>query len=238
MLESKNYENSCSLKNSSLSTLSIYLVIFILLICSRLFDIFTTYLATPDLSKESNFVVKHLGFGWLELIAMNILIILVFFYLFRFSWSTFITRYPIKRRYEIHFPCEFQNDVINPEISKHKISYLKSRNIPLEIGITLPLYVIITGYFQGIVNIMIHLEWIVISFTNFTYLYPLIIGVIFGYISLHLARCFLYFKQPWFIKKAHKIMIPKEPVEDEEFSEKSEYPKKSTSEDEVARSLY
>jgi hypothetical protein len=85
----------------------------------------------------------------------------------------------------------------------------KSRNIPLELGITLPIYVIITGYFQGFINIMIYMEWILISFTNMLFLYPIIVGGIFGSVSLYLAKKVLYSKEPMFSKKAHKVMMPK-----------------------------
>jgi hypothetical protein len=89
------------------------------------------------------------------------------------------------------------------------------RNIFLEIGITLPIYVIITGYFQGVVNIMIYLRFIIISFTNFIFLYPLIIGGVFGYLSLYLTKHLLYSRHPWLTKKAHKIMIPNKNIGDE-----------------------
>lgn len=192
----KNTIDSNSPKNS---TLSLYLVIFILLICSRIFDMSTTYLATPNLTMESNIMVRILGLGWFRFIVLNIVIILAFFLLFRFSWSRFS-----KRR-------------INRQSNEQGIS---PRNIPLEIGITLPIYVIITGYFQGLINIMIYMKWILISFTHLLFLYPLIVGGIFGSISLYLTKKILYSKDPQFSKKAHKVMIPKkieEPEEDHNF---------------------
>ena len=177
------------LNSQKKSNLSLYLIVFILLLCSRLFDISTTYLATPNLTKESNLMVRILGLGWFNFIFMNIVIIVAFFFLFRFSWSRFMKMHPL--------------------IDKYKKSRVNHRNIPLEIGITLPIYVIITGYFQGIVNIMIHLKLVIVSFTNFLYLYPAIIGGVFGYISLYITKHILYLKPPWFRKKAHKVMIPK-----------------------------
>ncbi len=171
---------------------SLYLVIFILLFCSRLFDMSTTYLATPNLTLESNIIVRTLELGWFRFIAINILITLMIFLLFMSSWSKFS----------------------NGKSSKHIVGQnLKSRNIPLEIGITLPIYVIITGYFQGLINIMIYLEWILISFTNILFLYPIVVGGIFGSVSLYLAKKILYSKKPRSSTKAHKVMMPKRAVE-------------------------
>ncbi|UCG69115.1 MAG: hypothetical protein JSV09_15240 [Thermoplasmata archaeon] len=172
------------------SNLSLYLIVFILLLCSRIFDISTTYLATPNLSNESNIMVRALGLGWFNFIFMNIVIILAFFFLFRFSWSKFMKTHPL--------------------IDKYRKSHGNHRNISLEIGITLPIYVIITGYFQGLVNIMIYLKLIIVSFTNFLYLYPAIIGGVFGYISLYITKHVLYLERPRLRKKAHKVMIPKD----------------------------
>ena len=69
--------------------LFIYTTVFLLLLCSRIFDVYTTYLATPDLARESNFVVRAFGFGWMNLLIMNIVIITVFFLLFTLSWSRY-----------------------------------------------------------------------------------------------------------------------------------------------------
>lgn len=203
------------------SNLQIYFVILTLLVCSRLFDIYTTYLATPDLEAESNFMVRYLGFGWFILIIMNVLIIFIFFLLFRFSWSQLMKRYLIKQRPDTPYFQELKNDQRHPKINKR--SYAKHRNISLEIGITLPIYVIITGYFQGLVNLMIHLELIILSFINFLFLYPIIIGGIFGYISLYLTKKFLYLGRPRFNRKPHKVMVPKR-AEEHDISSKEGSP--------------
>jgi heme/copper-type cytochrome/quinol oxidase subunit 2 len=117
-------KNEKNLKHSYSSnpTLLFYLVIFMLLFCSRLFDMSTTYLATPNLAMESNIMVTTLGLGWFRFIVLNILITLAIFLLFKISWSRFS----------------------NGRTNKNKQNP-KPRNVPLEIGITLPIYVIITG---------------------------------------------------------------------------------------------
>jgi hypothetical protein len=119
---------------------------------------------------------------------LNVLITSAIFLLFKFSWSRFTRRRLVSNLFE---------------------QKPKSRNIPLEIGITLPIYVIITGYFQGLINILIYMEWILISFTNLLFLYPLIVGGIFGSVSLYLTKKILYKRNPGRVKKAHKVRIPK-----------------------------
>lgn len=198
MLINKNWIDPYSPKNSSLS---LYLVIFILLICSRLFDIGTTYLATPNLAMESNVMVRFLGFEWFRLIVLNIFIILIFFLLFRYSWARFTEGRAYRNSDE---------------------QDAKPGNFVLEIGITLPIYVIITGYFQGFMNILVYMEWILISFTNLLFLYPLIVGGIFGSISLYLAKKILYSKNPESSKPAHKVMVAKREYYNEEFVEEPE----------------
>jgi hypothetical protein len=181
---------------------SLYLVIFILLFCSRLFDMSTTYLATPNLTLESNIMVRTMELGWFRFIVLNILITLMIFLLFKFSWS------------------KYSNGKTSRHIDEQNP---KPRNIPLEIGITLPIYVIITGYFQGLINIMIYMELILISFTNMLFLYPIIVGGIFGSVSLYLTKKILYSKEPRFSKKAHKVMMPKSIDEHEGSSRDPEF---------------
>jgi hypothetical protein len=95
----------------------------------------------------------------------------------------------------------------------------KSRNIPLEIGITLPIYVIITGYFQGLMNILIYMEWILVSFTNLLFLYPLVVGGIFGSVSLYLTKKILYKKKSGKKGPAHKVLIAKRESYPEKYDE-------------------
>lgn len=225
---------TCNGHSQKKSSLTLYLGIFILLIYSRLFDIYTTYLVTPNLTNESNFMVRYLGLGWFKFVVMNIVIVLVFFFLFSFSWSKFTKRCSINRGGNTPSFQEFENDVQYPKINKYPRSYAEHRNISLEIGIMLPIYVIITGYFQGVVNVMIHLKLIIVSFTNYSYLYPLIIGGIFGYISLFLTKKLLYLGHPRFTKKAHKIMMPKRTEEHEGSSKDPRLHGKPHSEEEVA----
>jgi hypothetical protein len=211
MMNGKKVENEktdnhrlCSSRNSNLY---IYIAVLVLLLCSRIFDIYTTYLATPDLSGESNFLVRYLGFGWTNLSVMNLGIIAVFFLLFAISWSEFSKRrendqvgshLSIGGFVTRNADAEFE-DPIETEIMQ--------RNVAYEIGITLPVYVIITGYFQGAVNLMIYFGVIVVSFTHSQFLYPVTIGGVFGIISHYFAKRLLYSKHEPLSEKPHKVMV-------------------------------
>jgi len=81
------------------------------------------------------------------------------------------------------------------------------RNMAYEIGITLPLFVIITGYFQGIVNILIYFGVIAVSFIHSQFLYPVMIGGVFGIISHYFAKRLLYSRHRPPSKRPHKVMV-------------------------------
>jgi hypothetical protein len=193
------------------SNLCIYITVFALLLCSRIFDIFTTYLASPDLSGESNFLVRYLGFGWTNLYVLNLGIIAVFFLLFAFSLSEFSK---IRQN-----GCESSQSSIGGFITRNEESVflepieteIMDRNVAYEIGITLPVYVIITSYFQGAVNIMIYFGVIVVSFTHSQFLYPVMIGGVFGIISHYFAKRLLYKRHEPLSNKPHKVMVSQRP---------------------------
>jgi hypothetical protein len=199
----KNENHGISLSNYS--NLYIYVTVFALLLFSRVFDIFTTLLATPDLSGESNFLVRYLGFGWTNLYILNMVIIAVFFILFAISWSEFS-----KRRSTVY---EGSQSPFYGFITRNEESIFLEpdetidRKVAYEIGITLPVYVIITGYFQGAVNIMVYFGLIVVSFTHSQFLYPVMIGGVFGIISHYFAKRILYTQHKPLSIRPHKVMI-------------------------------
>lgn len=193
------------------SNIYLYITVLLLLLCSRIFDIFTTYLASPDLSGESNFLVRYLGFGWTNLYIMNLGIIAVFFLLFAFSWSEFSK---IRENgSEVSQSClgGFITRNEEHEFNEPMDTGIMQRNFGYEIGITLPIYVIITGFFQGAVNIMIYFGVIVVSFTHSQFLYPVMIGGVFGIISHYLAKRLLYKRHDPLSKKPHKVMVSQRP---------------------------
>jgi len=190
------------------TNLFIYLTVFSLLLCSRIFDIYSTYLVTPDLSGESNFLVRYLGFGWTNLSVMNVAIIVVFFLMFAISWSEFSKRHENDHGGSHSVIGGFITRNADAEFHDPIESEIMQRNLAYEIGITLPVYVIITGYFQGAVNIMIYFGVIVVSFTHSQFLYPVMIGGVFGIISHYFAKRLLYKRHEPLSQKPHKVMMP------------------------------
>lgn len=67
-----------------------FILIAFLVIVSRLYDVFTTYLYIPDLEGETNILVKFFGAGWTTVIIFQSLLVgltvfLLFFYYFKFK---------------------------------------------------------------------------------------------------------------------------------------------------------
>ncbi|NUM61542.1 MAG: hypothetical protein HUU44_05240 [Ignavibacteriaceae bacterium] len=67
-----------------------FILIALLVIVSRLYDVFTTYLYIPNLEGETNILVKFLGAGWTTVIIFQSLLVgltifLLFFYFFKFK---------------------------------------------------------------------------------------------------------------------------------------------------------
>jgi hypothetical protein len=184
------------------SNLYIYLTVLGLLICSRFFDIFTTHLVTPDLSGESNFLVRYLGFGWTNLYIINLAIIAAFSLLFAVSWSEFA-----KSEENGNHPLHSSIGGFVTRNEEIDSTGFLERKVAYEIGITLPIYVIITGYFQGVVNIMIFSGFLVISFLQSQFVYPVMIGGIFGIISHYFAKRLLYARRWPRSEKPHKVMV-------------------------------
>lgn len=208
-MNGKGIENELTYNRDT--NLYMYITVLLLLLFSRIFDILTTYLATPDLSGESNFLVRYLGFGWTNLYIMNAAVVLGFFFLFVLSWSEFTKNR--SHDYESTGPSVlgFVTRNVESDINGPVEPAIMQRNVAYEIGITLPVYVIITGYFQGAVNIMVYLGLIVVSFTQSQFLYPVMIGGVFGIISHFFARNMLYSGQKPPSTRPHKVMVSRKP---------------------------
>lgn len=75
-------ENKVAMKN--------FIILSLLVIIGRTFDASTTFLYTPDLTNETNILVKFLGANWTSVIIVQVLLTgltigLLYFYLFKFS---------------------------------------------------------------------------------------------------------------------------------------------------------
>jgi len=71
-------------------TMKKFILLALLVIIGRAYDITTTYLYTPDLTNETNILVKFLGVGWTSVLIVQISLTgltigLLYFYFFKFS---------------------------------------------------------------------------------------------------------------------------------------------------------
>ena len=67
-----------------------FIILSVLVIVGRTFDALTTFLYTPDLTNETNILVKFLGANWTSVIIVQVLLTgltigLLYFYLLKFS---------------------------------------------------------------------------------------------------------------------------------------------------------
>jgi hypothetical protein len=64
-----------------------YITIAILVAVTRILDGISTYLVTPDLKYEMNFLVKHFGLGWFPFIIIGIFFVIVTLLLLTYSYK-------------------------------------------------------------------------------------------------------------------------------------------------------
>ena len=65
-----------------------------LYIAGELIDLATTYLLSPDLARETNALVRWLGFGWTQLVLLSIVASMAMLLTQRWMWRRLFTRLP------------------------------------------------------------------------------------------------------------------------------------------------
>jgi len=66
----------------------------IVLTLCKVWDLYTTWLRTPDLSRELNPLVKYLGFGWTGMIVFQVLAVIITILIVRRSLNSDSTLFP------------------------------------------------------------------------------------------------------------------------------------------------
>jgi len=86
---------STTVINEQINKMRKFLMLVFLIVIGRLYDGITTFLYTPDLSKESNIIIKYLGAGWTSFIILQIVLIgfviyLIYYFIFKYNpqWPT------------------------------------------------------------------------------------------------------------------------------------------------------
>jgi hypothetical protein len=108
-------------KNERTYKIRKFIFLALLVIVGRLYDVTTTYLYTPDLTNETNVLVKLFGAGWtsfaiIQTTLVAIIIYLLYFYLFKFNPYT-----PTEKNLNIKQFASFL--FFNDTISFHKVFY-------------------------------------------------------------------------------------------------------------------
>lgn len=103
-----------------------FAILALLVIVGRLYDATTTYLYTPDLTNETNVLVKLFGVGWtsfaiIQITLVAIIIYLLYFYLFMFKPDT-----PPEKNLNIKQFASYL--FFNDTISFHKMFYKSPKN--------------------------------------------------------------------------------------------------------------
>ncbi|MGB4655605.1 MAG: hypothetical protein WBH98_09265 [Bacteroidales bacterium] len=103
-----------------------FIILALLVIVGRLYDATTTYLYTPDLTYETNVLVKLFGAGWTSFAIIQttltvIIIYLLYFYLFKFKPIT-----PPEKNLNIKQFASYL--FFNDTISFHKMFYKTTKN--------------------------------------------------------------------------------------------------------------
>ncbi len=103
-----------------------FAILALLVIVGRLYDATTTYLYTPDLTNETNVLVKLFGVGWtsfaiIQITLVAIIIYLLYFYLFKFKPDT-----PPEKNLNIKQFASYL--FFNDSTSFHKMFYKTPKN--------------------------------------------------------------------------------------------------------------
>ena len=98
-----------------------FLLLTVLLIVGRVYDGYTTYLYTPDLSKEANPLVSLLGLGWGSMIITQILLVSLLICCLYYYLNNYNTAFPNKKN--LTFTKFISNLNYNNDHSFFKIFY-------------------------------------------------------------------------------------------------------------------
>ncbi len=116
----------------------------------RFYDVYTTYLYTPDLSRETNIIVKYFGAGWTSVIIFQSLIVAIVIYCLYYYFFKFKATMPSDPKLTIK---EFTSHLHNGDISSFgKIFYKTPKNKDVlfaSIGFIASMTLIVVSFIVG-----------------------------------------------------------------------------------------
>lgn len=104
-----------------------FIILSLLVIIGRLYDVTTTYYYTPDLASETNILVKLFGAGWTNIIIIQTVLVVLIIYLLYFYLFQFKPVMPTEKNLTIK---QFSSYIyFGDSISFHKMFYRTPKNM-------------------------------------------------------------------------------------------------------------
>ena len=103
-----------------------FAILALLVIVGRLYDATTTYLYTPDLTNETNVLVKLFGAGWTSFVIIQITLVVIMIYLLYFYLLKFKPDTPPEKNLNIKQFVSYL--FFNDTVSFHKMIYKIPKN--------------------------------------------------------------------------------------------------------------
>ena len=103
-----------------------FAILSLLIIVGRLYDATTTYLYTPDLTNETNVLVKLFGAGWTSFVIIQITLVVIMIYLLYFYLLKFKPDTPPEKNLNIKQFVSYL--FFNDTVSFHKMIYKIPKN--------------------------------------------------------------------------------------------------------------
>ena len=126
--EEDNNVNIFGFKQNNMSKKK-YITIAILVVVTRILDGVSTYLVTPDLKYEMNFLVKHFSLGWFPFLTLGVLLIIVTLLVLTHSYKNQKTLRLESSSLENYVLSLFYDDVTHPWMLVFKLPKKKSTTV-------------------------------------------------------------------------------------------------------------
>lgn len=126
--EGDNNVNIFSFKQNNMSKQK-YITIAILVVVTRILDGISTYLVTPDLKYEMNFLVKHFGFGWFPFLISGVLFVIITLLLLTYSYKNQKTLKLESSSLGNYVLSLFYDDITHPWLLVFKLPKRKSTTV-------------------------------------------------------------------------------------------------------------
>lgn len=133
---------------------SAFITVLILLICSRLTDLVSTYLYDKELVSEQNFLVKELGLGWNALVIRDVLVVFVLSLAFLYYLAIRRDCYPKDSGYSFGRFARYLTSGEDVTFAQSLYKAPKLKNLFMTVSFMVSVGTILFGFTIGISNIV------------------------------------------------------------------------------------